>query len=83
MKRHRVEAFQFHESMGTETSIIPAWFNQAILDGVVYTKAGWTYVKSVMGPIRILNNDWFLREESGNIFSCSSEFFQSMYEKDE
>ncbi len=80
-----VEAFQYFDDMTNGTIVIPVWFNQAIIDGIVYCIDKETFIKTPEGDLKLTDSDWVLRghsDERGYHFWINKpDYFKKAYEK--
>ena len=53
----------------------------ALRDGVIYTKDGKTYVKSLEGDHQVSDGDWILRGIKGELWAIKPDIFAETYEK--
>ena len=80
-----VEAFQYFDDLINGTIIIPVWFNQAIVDGVVYCVDKETFIKTPEGNLKLTDSDWVLRghsdERGYHTWINKPDYFEKAYEK--
>lgn len=75
-----IEAFEFHEDMGTHTAAIPMWFMEACGNRTVFEKDGHTCIKTLEGDHIISDGDFVIQGIKGEIYPCKPDIFAATYE---
>lgn len=79
-----IEAFQYFDDMGNYTYQIPIWFNEAVLNKIIFVDDnGITWIKTSEGNMRVNNKDYVIKEPFDRIrkiYPCKPDIFEKTYE---
>jgi len=60
---------------------LPEWLQEAIEKGVVYYKAGGTYIYTLEGDLHAEHGDWIIQGVKGELYPCKPDIFEATYEE--
>lgn len=78
-----VEAWQHVKDSRTPTVHLPNWVMTGLLDGSLAIDGGNIRVKTIKGIVTALDQDWIVREESGELLVFKPDVFVFRFEKAE
>lgn len=79
-KPKQVEAFRIiPDAQMQETNIIPKWFLQGVIKGILSEENGKLIVTTNTGPAEVSEGDWIIYSR-GEMYPCSDEDFHKNYE---
>lgn len=76
-----IEAFQYFRDMGIHTAIIPRWFVDATVSGIVFTEGPNDFIKTLEGNHLISDGDFVIQGIKGELYPCKPDIFEATYER--
>lgn len=75
-----VDAWQHIKDSKTPTVLLPAWIMTGLLDGTLAVDSGDIRVKTVKGFAIAVDQDWIVREDSGELLVYKPNVFSFRFE---
>lgn len=76
-----VEAWQHVKDSKVQSVLLPNWVMNGLLDGSLAIDGGNVRVKTVKGFAIAVDQDWIVREESGELLVFKPDVFNFRFEK--
>lgn len=75
-----IEAVQHPFNMPDAPNGVPDWLMEAWKSGVLFTRDGSTFVKTLEGEHKVSYGDFIIRGVKGELYPCKPDIFEATYE---